>query len=322
MASTIVVPDPQLIGAYPQKIVEQLYAVATAASADITALQSGGVAGVGPVHFVRAASTTNVTLTAVSTTMDTSVTLVAGDRVLIKDQSTASQNGIYVVGTVVSGPVAPLTRATDFDAASEVQPGSLVVVSEGTASGNVVYQLTTDGPITVGTTNLAFGVAIATALTTDAPANPSSTASASAGTATTAARADHVHNLTALNLAGGSSYVTGVMKAANLPQQQAKGTNLTDADATIAINGGAWRVMPASTLSANDRTITLSASTGTPVAGDQITITRLDTAAHTLTVVDGGTGTPTLFVFANSQIGFATFQFDGTNWFLRQFGVQ
>ncbi len=216
MASSIVVPDPQLVGWHPQKIMDQLYAVATAASADILALQSGGVTGVGPVHFVRAASTTNkADLTAVSTTIDTSVTLVAGDRILLKDQSTASQNGIYVVGTVGGGS-APVTRATDFDASSEVQAGSLVVVSEGTANGNAVYELTSDAPITVGSSTIDFGLAISTALASTAPADPG-VAAASVGVGTTAARADHLHHLIALNLAGGSTFVSGRLPLINIP---------------------------------------------------------------------------------------------------------
>ena len=59
------------------------------------------------------------------------VTLATGDRILLKDQSTGSENGIYTVNS--SG--AP-TRATDFDADSEVTSGAFTFVTEGTTNGD------------------------------------------------------------------------------------------------------------------------------------------------------------------------------------------
>lgn len=79
------------------------------------------------------------------------VTLVTGDRILIKDQATGSENGIY---TVNSGG-AP-TRATDFDSNAEVTSGAFTFVEEGTVNGDGGFVLTTNDPITVGTTSLTF----------------------------------------------------------------------------------------------------------------------------------------------------------------------
>lgn len=79
------------------------------------------------------------------------VTLATGDRILIKDQATAAENGIYVVNA--SG--AP-TRATDFDADAEVTAGCVIPVAQGTANGDKLFILTTNDPITVGSTSLAF----------------------------------------------------------------------------------------------------------------------------------------------------------------------
>ena len=78
------------------------------------------------------------------------VTLVADDRVLVKNQTTASENGIYVV---VSGD--DWTRATDFDG-SDVTSGAFTFVEEGTTNANAGFTLSTTGAITIGTTNLAF----------------------------------------------------------------------------------------------------------------------------------------------------------------------
>jgi len=112
---------------------------------------------------------------------------------------------------------------------------------------------------------------------------------------------------------------TLILPAAAVPSAQAKGADLTNADVTITVAQGKWRKLPVSTLSAG-HTCTLS-TTGA-VAGDQIEITRLDVTANTYAIIDGGTGTPTLFTMAASKLGYARCQFDGTNWFLRAFGVQ
>jgi hypothetical protein len=102
---------------------------------------------------VRAATTANVTLASDLENGDTldGVTLATGDRVLVKNQSTGSQNGIYVVK--VSG--AP-DRSTDCDIAAELTSNFAVFVEEGTTNADQGYVLTNDGAITVGTTALTF----------------------------------------------------------------------------------------------------------------------------------------------------------------------
>ncbi|BCA28383.1 head decoration protein [Metapseudomonas otitidis] len=96
---------------------------------------------------VRAATTANVTLSGTQT-ID-GVALVVGDRVLVKNQSTASGNGIYLVAS------GSWTRTTDFDAGSKVL-GAAVFVSEGATQGNQQWKMTTDAPITIGTTALVW----------------------------------------------------------------------------------------------------------------------------------------------------------------------
>ena len=102
---------------------------------------------------VRVATTANVDLSEALENGDVvdGVTLATGNRVLVKNQSTGSQNGIYVVQA--SGAA---VRATDADADAEVTPGLFTFVEEGTANGNTGWVLTTDSPITVGSTALAF----------------------------------------------------------------------------------------------------------------------------------------------------------------------
>jgi hypothetical protein len=101
---------------------------------------------------VVAATTENVTLASALENGDTldGVTLATGDRILVKNQTTTSENGIYVVQA--SGqPV----RATDFDTASEVDSGDFVFVSSGTANGSTGW-VQTNKPATIGTDPILF----------------------------------------------------------------------------------------------------------------------------------------------------------------------
>lgn len=102
---------------------------------------------------VRAASTANGTLASAFEAGDTldGVTLAAGDRILLKDQTTATENGIYTVAS--SG--AP-TRASDAASDDNFANGVEVYVEEGTANGGKKYKLATTGAIAVGTTALSF----------------------------------------------------------------------------------------------------------------------------------------------------------------------
>jgi hypothetical protein len=97
---------------------------------------------------VRVATTANITLSGTQT-ID-GVSLSADDRVLVKNQSTASQNGIYVVAAGVWG------RASDADTSSEVTAGMFTFVAEGTVNADSGWVLTTNDSITLGTTALTF----------------------------------------------------------------------------------------------------------------------------------------------------------------------
>ena len=99
-------------------------------------------------NSVRAATTGAINLSGAQSIDGVSV--VAGDRVLVKNQASAVQNGIYVAA------VGAWSRAADADESIEVTPGLLVPVEAGTANGDSVWQLVTEAPITLGTTALVF----------------------------------------------------------------------------------------------------------------------------------------------------------------------
>ncbi len=97
---------------------------------------------------VRASSSINHALTG-EQTVD-GVACVAGDRVLLKAQTDASENGIWVVA------VGAWARSADANVSAEVQPGMTCWVSEGTVNGDKRWSLSTNAPITLGTTGLTF----------------------------------------------------------------------------------------------------------------------------------------------------------------------
>lgn len=98
---------------------------------------------------VKVATTANLATRSGLLTVDGTV-LVAGDRVLVKDQNTASQNGIYVVSA------GAWVRAADADTSAKVTPGMTVPVEQGTLNADTIWELTTNAPITLGNTALTF----------------------------------------------------------------------------------------------------------------------------------------------------------------------
>lgn len=118
-----------------------------ASTANLTATYNNGTGGVG-------ATLTNAGALAAFSIDGVSPALNA--RILIKDQATAAQNGIYTVTNIGSGAVAwVLTRATDYDKANEINPGSLVVVDNGATNINTSW-LETATVTTVGIDPISF----------------------------------------------------------------------------------------------------------------------------------------------------------------------
>ncbi|WLH69911.1 phage tail protein [Pseudomonas sp. FP2309] len=104
-------------------------------------------------HSVLVATTANIALSGVQT-ID-GVLLPADARVLVKNQTAAKENGLYVVSST-----GVWKRTQDADSSVEVTPGLFVSVETGTANGDSVWQLVTDAPIVLGTTALSFEMAV------------------------------------------------------------------------------------------------------------------------------------------------------------------
>ena len=96
----------------------------------------------------RVATTGSITLS--GTQIIDVVSVVADDRVLVKNQADGAANGIYVCAS------GNWKRSTDFDVNSGVTSGSFIHISEGTENGDKSFVLTTNDPIDLGTTALTF----------------------------------------------------------------------------------------------------------------------------------------------------------------------
>jgi len=100
----------------------------------------------------RCATTANITLSGLQT-ID-GITVVANDRVLVKDQTDTTQNGVYNASS------STWQRALDFDGVNDVVSGTLVVINSGTTNANTVWKLNATNPISFDTTELTFTYAL------------------------------------------------------------------------------------------------------------------------------------------------------------------
>ena len=131
---------------------------------------------------VKAATTANITLSGLQT-ID-GVSLVAGDRVLVKNQTTSATNGIYIVNA------STWTRATDADTISKIA-GAILNVDAGTVNGGFRFDSDLKTTDTLGTTAMNWNRSVDTGMASSA--TPAALGTAAAGTSDNYSRADHVH---------------------------------------------------------------------------------------------------------------------------------
>jgi hypothetical protein len=104
----------------------------------------------------RVVTTVNITLSGGAPSQVDGVTLSNNDRVLVTGQTTASQNGIYYVGTLGSGSNGTWVRSNDNNQTGELLAGTVIMVTEGVVYADTQWKLITDNPIDIGTTALTF----------------------------------------------------------------------------------------------------------------------------------------------------------------------
>ena len=182
----------------------------------------------------RVATTGPITLSG-EQTIDV-IAVVEGDRVLVKDQASGVDNGIYTVST------GAWSRSTDFDGTYDVVQGTLVHVVGGTVGGGYVYKLTTANPITIGTTSLAFAIVFSSASVSAFMATLLDDADAAAARATLGAAAlvnvrEDVASATTLDLdsmTGDYGRVTGTTATTAI--------TLTSGERRLLLAAAAWPI--------------------------------------------------------------------------------
>jgi hypothetical protein len=114
------------------------------------------VAGLRTRIIAECATTGNINLSNALEAGDAidGVTLVAGDRVLVKDQSTASENGLYIA---VGSGAGAASRDPEHDTIAELS-GGMVVVNQGSVNDNKIFLCTTDNTGSVGSTSITYVV--------------------------------------------------------------------------------------------------------------------------------------------------------------------
>ena len=276
-------------------IKESVVAATTAALAAVT--YDNGTSGVGATLTADA----NGVLAAVD-----GVTMVAGERLLVKTQAAALQNGIYVCTSIgAAGAPFVLTRAGDMDGspASEI-PGAFVFVEEGTTNADNGFVCTTNAPVTMGTTAINFtqfsGAGQITA--GDGLAKTGDTLSVNVDDVTTAISGDAVivktsANLTTPNIgvANGDSFTaTGTVQGATVTDGTATITSGAIASVTTLttsgnITSGAGNVIAGNVTGAiGDFSGAVSGSTLTSDSGITVSGSDIDTAGTVITVNQAG----------------------------------
>lgn len=238
------------------------------AAADIPELTLEKLPDAWVKRSVRVATTANITLSGTQT-ID-GVAVVAGDRVLVKDQTTAAENGIYVVAA------GAWSRAADANAASELASAT-VGVDSGTANGGITFDTDFKSTDTLGTTAMSWFRVMDTGLAS--ASNPAMNGTVAIGTSINYARADHVHPVdTSRAPAAGSTSITtlGTITSgtwqATIINSTYGGTGVNNGGRTLAVNTNSGTL--AFTNASTTLTIANNASVSGTNTGDQtITLT-------------------------------------------------
>jgi hypothetical protein len=220
---------------------------------------------------VKAATTANITLASAAPNTLDGVTLTAGDRILVKNQTAGAQNGIYVITTLGTGSNGVWTRAVDADSTAELNTGAFIAVEQGTLYASTMWLLTTPN-VTLDTTALTFtnygtytagnGIAIVTGVIS-AVADPVGGLSVTSS-GIKALAADNSIAISASGIAAVLATTSGLSKTSGLAvvAQAAGGINVTGSGIGITILQQAAGVAGGLTVTATGLGLSLDATPG------------------------------------------------------------
>jgi len=122
----------------------------------LTRIRAQQISDIDYKQAVRVITLTDITLSGGAPVEVDGVTLIAGDRILVNGQSNAAQNGLYQVQTLGTGSNGTWVRTSDANQDGEIQPGMVVMVTQGNVYADTPWKLITNGVIIIGTTELIF----------------------------------------------------------------------------------------------------------------------------------------------------------------------
>lgn len=230
---------------------------------------------------VRCATTAAITLAGFQT-ID-GVTLADGDdnlRVLVKDQATASANGIYVAQS------GTWTRARDFDGNGDIVKGTRIYVANGTTNGDTGWVVTTADPITIGTSSLTFTEPGDEAATSAAAAEVSATAAAASAASALAAASTFTWNFETSTSAGPTA---GAIRFNNATFASVSAVYLSESDLNSSALAGLIATWDDSTSTTKGQMICRKPGTSSHWTGDVTALTDNGTDV-TLTVTHRASG--------------------------------
>jgi fibronectin-binding autotransporter adhesin len=277
----------------------------------------------------RVVTTTNITLSGGAPNTVDSISLAANDRVLVTGQTLGAQNGIYIVSTLGTGSNGTWTRSTDTDTTGELLAGTIVMVTEGAVYQDTQWKLTTDDPITIGTTALTFvqnysansisaGTSNVTVVSNgnvnvSSGGTPnvfvvSSTGTVTSGTANITGNVSAAGNVTGSYLLGNVFFATGITanKIYNGTSEVAIGSSGGNANISI---GGTSNVVVVSTDGVSvtgNLTVTGNATLSGNIIGDRITngttSIEIQTASGNANISVGGTSNVAVFTTTGQNL--------------------
>ena len=265
-----------------------------------TTYVDNAVAGLRTRIIAECASTANVVISSALEAGDAidGVTLVAGDRVLLKNQSTATENGLYIA---VGSGAGAASRDPEHDTIAELS-GGMVVVNQGTANDNKIFLCTTDTDATLGSTSITY--------TTITPQNVGTVTSITAGTglsggAITASGTIAIDS-TVATLAGTQTLTNKTLTAPKINEDVAVTSTATE----LNLLDGATVVIPGKVAGTNftDSLLVGHATTGTLNAAARNTgigIGAMDaiTSGDDNTVIGRNAGSSITSGYSNTYIG-------------------
>ena len=237
---------------------------------------------------VRVVTVVNITLTGGAPAVVDGVNVSQSDRILVTGQTTGSQNGLYQVATVGAGSNGTWTRTNDGNDTGEIESGMIVMVTEGTVYKDTQWKLTTENPITIGTTTLVFDQNYSANSISAGSSNVSVLANANV-TISSAGTANVVLVSSTGTVTSGTASVTGNATVGNISATNHTGTTVSvTGTATAASTVGGVITGTSTSVSG---TTTAASVVGGVITGTSTSVSGTTTAASVVGGVITGTST-------------------------------